>query len=80
MAKNSKHKHVAVRHIPRADKHLIEQLGASGCATVHEAQGRSGLMQPYLRPVYPGACLSGSAVTVLTQPGENLMLRVAIEL
>ncbi len=80
MSKPCKSQHVAVRHIPRADKHLIEQLGFAGCATVHEAQGRRGQMQPYLRPVYSGASLAGSAVTVLTQPGDNWMLHVAIEL
>jgi 4-hydroxy-4-methyl-2-oxoglutarate aldolase len=69
-----------VRRIRRADAHVIAALGEQGVATVHEAQGRSGLMHPYLRPIYPTAKAAGSAVTVSCQAGDNLMIHAAMEL
>ena len=68
-----------VRRIPRADADLIRTLGELGVATVHEAQGRTGLMRPYMRPIYSSAKIGGSAVTVSCQPGDNLMLHAAME-
>lgn len=68
-----------IRQIARADAATIRTLGELGVATVHEAQGRTGLLQPGLRPIYPSARLAGSAVTVLCHPGDNLMIHAAIE-
>jgi 4-hydroxy-4-methyl-2-oxoglutarate aldolase len=69
-----------VRKIQRADVDIVRVLSELGVATVHEAQGRTGLMRPYMRPIYPTAKAAGTAVTVLSQPGDNLMLHAAMEL
>ena len=70
---------VVKRGVARAERASVDLLGGFGSATVHEAMGRVGLMQPYMRPIYPGAQVSGTAVTVLLHPGDNWMLHVAAE-
>jgi 4-hydroxy-4-methyl-2-oxoglutarate aldolase len=70
---------IVKRGIARADAKMVAQLSRFGVATLHEAMGRTGLLQPYLRPIYPGAHACGTAVTVLMHPGDNWMLHVAAE-
>ena len=70
---------IVKRNIVRADKAAVDKLSRFGVATVHEAMGRVGLMKPYLRPIYTGAHVCGTAVTVLLQPGDNWMMHVAAE-
>ena len=70
---------IVVRNIKRTDAGLVKRLGALGVATAHEAYGRNGLMKPYMRPVWQGGEAAGTAVTVLTHPGDNWMIHVAVE-
>ncbi|NBW48238.1 MAG: 4-carboxy-4-hydroxy-2-oxoadipate aldolase/oxaloacetate decarboxylase [Betaproteobacteria bacterium] len=70
---------VVYRHINRADRQATDALAPLGSATVHEAMGRVGLMKPYMRPIYAGAQVSGTAVTVLLHPGDNWMMHVVAE-
>ena len=70
---------IVKRNIQRADRAAADQLGRFGAATVHEAMGRVGLLKPYMRPIYPGAQVSGTAVTVLLHPGDNWMMHVVAE-
>lgn len=70
---------VVITDIARADGDAVRTLGEAGSATVHEAMGRLGLMHPRLRPIWPGAQIAGSTVTVFSRPGDNWMLHVAVE-
>jgi len=70
---------IVKRNIVRADKAAVDKLSRFGVATIHEAMGRVGLMKPYMRPIYSGAHIAGTAVTVLLHPGDNWMMHVVAE-
>ncbi|GAB1616962.1 4-carboxy-4-hydroxy-2-oxoadipate aldolase/oxaloacetate decarboxylase [Pseudomonas sp. NGC7] len=70
---------IVIEHVERSSKAAIEELVAYGVATVHEAQGRKGLLAPYMRPIQQDKTIAGSAVTVLVSPGDNWMFHVAVE-
>src|SRR2546425_338229 len=72
-------KPTVVRKVARPDAQLSKTLGELGVATVHEAQARTGLMRPYMRPIYPAATAAGPAITISCHPGDNLMIHAAIE-
>ena len=71
--------HKIIRRIARASSDAVKALGNAGVATVHEAQGRTGLMRPNMRPIYPTAKVAGTAVTISIPPGDNLMIHASIE-
>src|SRR5512138_134165 len=72
-------KPTVVRKVARAEAEIVKALGDLGVATVHEAQARTGLMRPYMRPIYPAAKAAGTAITISCHPGDNLMIHAAIE-
>src|SRR5215813_1156438 len=72
-------KPTVVRKVNRVESGLVKTLGDLGVATVHEAQNRTGLMRPYMRPIYPTAKAAGTAITISCHPGDNLMIHAAIE-